>query len=754
MELYMNPGHASRILRSLLIFEVVFSFQALHAQLSLNPRSQLNDSVYVGQAIKSITDSSLFLTIDLSAKSLGKVHSGASSRDYRSAYEAWARYWGSKRKPRYISQNYHMLIDTERLMDYDSLRSYVRQYPEERDTILRRATMLLDHKIPAWGDVVLEFGPSIDFNRNVGQSGKYGFHYWIWSRPLNAASVITGDERYAAAFDDMFQQWYDQRNNIDRSIPDFDVVYYELGLGVRNRIFIEYYNLPYSRRSWRTHQKMLKTMLGAARWLYELEQWEGYRSGNWQIHGSYMLTQIALTFPEFRESRNWLQLGLQRLKEHLEQDFFEDGGHSERAPRNYTQATYVAYRNLYYLLKEHHLENNFADEIRRRMSRTIDWWITMLAPTGEVPAINDSHRGLFPVFLLQDAATFYEKPEVYGVLKSLFGLTVPVAQPILPSYTSRNMAASGFTVMRTDWSRDALTMTINYGKWNGSHTHQDMLDFEVYANGRALAVDAGIGLTYDDPLYIPWYKSSKAHNMVVVNDLNVEREPTTGKEMTWYSSGTIDYLGGEHDGYKFKGVQHRRNIVFVKPSYWVIYDRLTSRNSGDTLRWYLHTPLHLAKTRNGFSTRETPGFALLVSPTDVQVREGEGMAASTDDRVPGRTQSIPWIAFDQISMADRPVEFIVVLVPFKENGTDIQVSVRGPGHVLIKRDTVTDELVFNSHHPQDGSQETDAEFFMIQTDQRSQKKFWIVNGTSLKEGNGIIWKSSSKNSAEGAIPRR
>ncbi|MBF8247587.1 MAG: Hepar II III N domain-containing protein, partial [Bacteroidetes bacterium] len=266
------------------------------------------------------------------------------------------------------------------------------------------------------------------------------------------------------------------------SIPDFDVVYYELGLGVRNRTFIEYYTLPYSRRSWRTHQKMLKTMLGAARWLYELEQWEGYRSGNWQIHGSYMLTQIALTFPEFRESQSWLQLGLQRLKEHLEQDFFEDGGHSERAPRNYTQATYVAYRNLYYLLKEHHLENNFADEIRRRMSRTIDWWITMLAPTGEVPAINDSHRGLFPVFLLQDAATFYEKPEVYGVLKSLFGLSVPVAQPILPSYTSRNMAASGFTVMRTDWSRDALTMTINYGKWNGSHTHQDMLDFEVYAN--------------------------------------------------------------------------------------------------------------------------------------------------------------------------------------------------------------------------------------------------------------------------------
>ncbi|MBI3004782.1 MAG: alginate lyase family protein [Ignavibacteriales bacterium] len=741
-------------MRSVLIFTTVFSLDVLYAQLSLNPRSRLSDSIYVGQAIKSITDSGLFLAMNLSAKPLRIMKSAVSGGDSPAAYEAWAQYWDSKQKPKYITQNYHMLIDTDMLMDYDGLRTYVRQYPEERDTILRRAAMLLDHKIPAWGDVVLEFGPSIDFNRNVGQSGKYGFHYWIWSRPLNAAAVITGDERYASAFDDMFQQWYDQRNNIDRSIPDFDVVYYELGLGVRNRIFIEYYAIPYSRRNWRTHEKMLKTMLGAARWLYELQLWEGYRSGNWQIHGSYMLTQIALTFPEFHESKTWLQLGLKRLKEHLEQDFFEDGGHSERAPRNYTQATYVAYRNLYYLLKEHRIENQFANEIRRRMSRTIDWWITMLTPTGEVPAINDSHRGLFPVFLLQDAATFYRKPEVYGVLKGLFGLSVPVAQPILPAFTSRNMAASGFAVMRTDWSRDALTMTVNYGKWNGSHTHHDMLDFEVYANGRALAIDAGIGLTYDDPLYIPWYKSSKAHNMVVLNDLNIEREQTIGKEMTWYSSGTIDYLGGEHDGYHFKGVQHRRNIVFVKPSYWVIYDRLTSRNSGDTLSWYLHTPLHLAKTKNGFSTNETPGFKLLVLPTNLQVREGEGMAASTNDGVPGRTQKIPWIAFDQISDSGRPSEFMVVLIPFRENEPDITVSSRGPGHVTITRDALINEVRFNAHHPQGSSPATDAEFFMSQTDQHGQRRFWIVNETFLKESGGVIWKSSSKSSTEGEIRGR
>ena len=47
---------------------------------------------------------------------------------------------------------------------------------------------------------------------------------------------------------------------------------------------------------------------------HELERWEGYRPGNWQIHGSYMLTQIALAVPEFRESGSWLEAGLGRMR--------------------------------------------------------------------------------------------------------------------------------------------------------------------------------------------------------------------------------------------------------------------------------------------------------------------------------------------------------------------------------------------------------------------------------------------------------
>ena len=69
-------------------------------------------------------------------------------------------------------------------------------------------------------------------------------------------------------------------------------------------------------------------------------------------------------------------------------------------------------------------------------------------------------------------------------------------------------------------------MIINYGP-AANHNHLDVLDFEIYANGKAIAVDAGIGPKgYDDELQMNWYRASPSHNMVVVDDSNIVRGET------------------------------------------------------------------------------------------------------------------------------------------------------------------------------------------------------------------------------------
>lgn len=721
-----------------------------NAQRSFSDSSLLSDRSYVRERIRDISDNDLWGSLDLDRPGLEKVRDALRDRHSAGAAAAWGAYWNGKKQPSYITQTDHLYLDTDLLTDTASFRAALYHTREERDTILARAAMMLRNMIRPWGDTVIQFGDRVDFNREVGQSGKYGFHYWMWSRPLIMAFVLTGDQTYLAKFDQLFNAWYEQRNSISSSIPSLDVVYYELGLGVRNRMFIEDYLLPYRERTAATHARVLKTMLTAGRWLYELERWEGYRPGNWQVHGSYMLVQIALVFPEFRESTAWLEIGLQRITEHMREDFYADGGHSERAPRNYTLATYLNYRNIAYLLDAYRVRSDVRDRIRASMGKTIDWWLSMIAPTGEVPAINDSHRGLFPAAILRDGARQFGKPQAYAILRNLFGETGGESGP-LPEYTSRHMPASGFSVMRTDWTPEAFYLTVNFGPYAGFHTHFDMLDFEIYAYGKPLAVDAGIGLTYDDPLYNTWYRSSRAHNMVTVNDSSIEREGIEGQRIRWGTTRSVDFFSGEHSGYRRFGVLDRRQIAFVKPAYWFMLDDLVSSRTGDTLSWYFHTPERLAPAGPGFASISGPGVRIIPAGDVYPYRMGTGWGASSSTRLPGKTEKVPWIRFDQISSRDSVRQFALVLSPFRaqeEAPTAMRVSDR---HFIVRSAGTADHLYFTHGAFSDGILKTDAEFVLVRMRRDGPPAYTLIEGTYLLYGGKKVFNSQTVGSHEGEI---
>lgn len=741
-------------LRLTLLFLTILNVCASHlapAQHSLSRQSLLLDPAYMRDSIRQISDRGLWQSLDLGSRALAAVRKATDGGDFGRAAAAWGKYWTGKTQPAYVTRTDHLFLDTDMLMTHETFRGEIRASPVERDTILVRAENIMRHIIRTWGDSVIDFGARVNFDRDIGQSGIYGFHYWYWSRPLVMAAVFTGDRKYTAKFDELFNLWYDQRNMIHRTIPDFDVVYYELGLGTRNRLFIENYLLPLPGRTPATHERMLKTVLAAARWLYQLELWEGYRPGNWQVHGSYMLTQIALAFPEFRESSGWLALGLKRMVEHLDEDFFPDGGHSERCPHNYTQATYLNFRNLAYLLKVYGTVGDVREKIRASLGRTIDWWIAMLCPTGEVPAINDSQRGLFPASIFRDGAELFGKRDGYGILRTLFGDSTAM-EATLPSFTSRHLPASGFTVMRTDWSPRAHYLVMNYGPAAGFHTHFDLLDFELYGYGKPLAVDAGIGMTYDDPLYNSWYRSSRAHNMVVVNDSNCEREGMRGKNILWGSTAGLDYFSGDQDGYRRFGVHQRRQVVFVKPSYWFILDDLTCARAGDTLSWYFHSPEDLLPTDDGFVTATAPGLHVIPVGLSRTVRTGEGRAA-VSGRSPGQTARAPWIRFDQTGSRDTLRQFPVLLVPFERSPLPMRASRVSERHFRVHSPDATEDLYFADGGFSDDIVQTDARFLLVRSHPPGATSFAVIQGTYFRYRGMNVWTCPARASGEGSFGR-
>lgn len=728
------------------------------AQLTFSDSSRIKDPTWLERRVKYLTDDELFSSMNLDAAELAELREIIKEKkEYWKAYEAWGRYWDAKPQPRFLTMDF--------VEPYDSVLAYYENHPAEKESILVSAEKILNHDIRGWGESSFQFGPIVDFNADYGKSGKYGFHYWSFGQPLNTAYLLTKDTKYLQAFDELFNQWYGQRYRVVggwMQEAGLDVIFYELGL-LRNRIFLEHYFFAYPERSWQTHERMLKTMLGSARWLYELERWEGYRSGNWQAVGSYALVLIGLAFSEFKESESWIDMGLQRLGEHLEKDFFADGGHFERSPYMYTMLTYSQFRNMYDLLRLYNVYPDVREQYLQSLGKTIDWWITMLTPQGEISAINDAHRGRIPAKVLLDGAELFGLKEVYGVLRNLYGMSFKDAP--LPSYTSRNLSASGFAVMRSDWTPNALYMNINYGGWGGGHTHNDLLDFEICAYGKPLAIDAGIGLTYDDPIHESWYRTSKAHNMVVVNAANIDRQGISAENVVWSSQPSADYFAGEHRGYARFGVHHRRHIAFIKPFYWVVLDDLKSAREGETLSWYFHSPTRLQKTPNGFQSQEPVGILIMPAEEGLATRVGKGFASYSPEFQFGKNKEIDWIAFDQKSQLGEQ-EFAVLLYPFVVSSVEpyqnqaptvktqeISVKFRtvAANHYVVETKTFADHLYFLNQPYDDGEVATDALFLLVRYREGKPECYSLTQGSYLRLKGEMIFSAGSRTDSEGRV---
>ncbi|MCK4624500.1 MAG: hypothetical protein KAV00_04260, partial [Phycisphaerae bacterium] len=148
-------------------------------------------SAYLDKKIKHISNAELFRSMDLTRPGLEDVSKAVKSRDYKSAYRAWSAYWAKRYQ---VKPPLPQKMSGKRLLE--------------------RAAKIMRHEICGWGDVMIKHGPVVNFNANYGSAGKYGFHYWGWSQTLLQAYQATRDEKYLACFDELFNQWYEQRDSV------------------------------------------------------------------------------------------------------------------------------------------------------------------------------------------------------------------------------------------------------------------------------------------------------------------------------------------------------------------------------------------------------------------------------------------------------------------------------------------------------------------------------------------------------------
>lgn len=147
-------------------------------------------------------------------------------------------------------------------------------------------------------------------------------------------------------------------------------------------------------------------------------------------------------------------------------------------------------------------------------------------------------------------------------------------------------AGKGYIVMRSGFATpQELWFLLRCGNAtrSTSHDNADWNAFNLYAFGSPLALDSASG-AYSDPLHKAWHDKAVAHNGVVFGDRSQER--LDGKIIRWVTTPDYDY--SVSDASIPAGVdQYTRHVLFVKPSYFVIWDEI---KSDEPTTWMLHTP--------------------------------------------------------------------------------------------------------------------------------------------------------------------
>lgn len=432
----------------------------------------------------------------------------------------------------------------------------------------------------------------IDWSTNPSDSREWllMIHRHAWWSLWGAAYQRTGDEKYAAAFVSQLTDWIEQ-HPLPRQKSEHSESWRLMEAGLRMRVswipvFRAFFDSPHFTDT--VKLKMLRAICDHGRFLSRF-----HTNRNHLVRESNGLIAVGLSFPEFRDSASWVEAGLQRLDEELRAQVNKDGSHIEMSV-GYQWLTIDEFEVTRSLLSRHGKKLPTSD-LDESLHRLYSFLAGVIRPDRTFPQLNDGFI-LWGADRMRNAARHSGWSDIEYVASG-------GAAGSRPHYCSQSFPDAGLHIMRSDWNDNARYLAFDTGPYGGPHGHEDMLSFELSAYGAPFIVDPG-SYTYqkNDP-YRNYFVGSAGHNTVLVDQMSQIRRwgrehmtPAVRNDVygTWQPGRDVDFASGQYDdGYApfaltkpdgatiGEDVVHQRDIIFVKPDYWVVVDYLAAAEAHD-----------------------------------------------------------------------------------------------------------------------------------------------------------------------------
>lgn len=545
------------------------------------------------------------------------------------------------------------------------------------------AERVLRHNLDSIG-IHHQFGPRIDWHFDkTTEPGTTRARNDEWTWQLNRHSGwsalalayrATGDEKYAREFVAQMTAWVEDcprpktSGNVARS------AWRTIETGIRAASRWPALWAAFLRSPSMTDDALL-TFLHAYR-EHALHLTAYHTTGNWLAMEGNGLFHVGVLFPEFRDAPSWRDTAAGWIHAELNNQVYPDGVQIELASGYH----HVSLGNFLAVFKIARLNGvPLPADFLARLEKMYDFDVWGATPSRALPPVQDG--GYYDVRkALAEASRLYPKRADFRWYATDGREGAP------PAGTSHAFDWAGYYIMRSGWESDARWLLFDGGPFGYGHQHEDKLQIIVEAYGKRFLMDPGV-YTYERSKWRSYFIDSHSHNVVLVDGQPQRRRGNKDRSAyiikaplphVWDTNAASDYAEATFDeGFGApvgKGVAHTRAVLFIKPGFWVVCDRLEAKDGkehGYEALFHFDSPVKTAGTRVVTQNAGEANLTLAARPdAGLAVRLVEGQEEPVQGwLIAGSSKARPApVAIYQARGATR--HFLYAIVPAPKGAAD------------------------------------------------------------------------------------
>lgn len=441
------------------------------------------------------------------------------------------------------------------------------------------------------------FSPQRGDIKDVWEPARFACAFWIVR-----AYALTGNEKYPAAFWELFESWCTQ--NPPNRGPNWKCGQ-ETSLRIIAWCFALYGFWGSNHTTPARVTAMVKAIaLQASRVAGNIE-FALSQKNNHGISEAVGLLTVGLLFPELRGAPSWLRRGRELFEREIRRQVAIDGSYVQQS-MNYHRV--MLHDCLWARRLVERSGEPFAADVTDLIDRAGEFLFQMLDAGGGVPNYGSNDGALVLPLSSCDYRDYRPTVQAARFLSTgtraladgpwnealvwLFGIEAVDGPPKPERPGSQRLDAGGYYTIR---GPDSWCM-IRCHSYRDRPAHVDPLHVDLWHRGVNILGDSGTYKYFvpDDPQLDKYFKDIRAHNTIELDGRGPLRLVSRFLWLPWPSGRCLEYgqdhFLGEHDAYDREPwfVIHRRGVRLIGEGTWLIRDELEgSGRHAAVLRWHL-----------------------------------------------------------------------------------------------------------------------------------------------------------------------